>query len=168
MLSRTSLLGPSRSRTFRKSFRSKLPQKGKGTLSSSMVAGCSLMSISFLFFKAVLGGIDRMKQRQVDTIIFATGYLYSFPFAHSSDAPFDKFPLTKLPPPHSLSPPQARAFVHDTSTARLGGSPLHAPYGRTAWRSARAQPRLVRPILGTRTDARGPCASADRRPLPAN
>jgi hypothetical protein len=56
-----------------------------------------------------------MKQRQVDTIIFATGYLFSFPFAHSSDAPFDKFPLTKPPPPHSLSPPQAHAVVHDTS-----------------------------------------------------
>lgn len=31
----------------------------------------------------------------MDTILFATGYLFSFPFAHPTDAPFDRHPLTK-------------------------------------------------------------------------
>lgn len=32
-----------------------------------------------------------------DVIIYATGYLYSFPYYHKQDAPFNRFPLTKTP-----------------------------------------------------------------------
>lgn len=32
-----------------------------------------------------------------DTIIFATGYLYSFPYYHAQDTPFDQHPLTSAP-----------------------------------------------------------------------
>ena len=38
------------------------------------------------------------RRLSVDTVIFATGYLYSFPYAHTGDFPFSSFPLTKIPP----------------------------------------------------------------------
>lgn len=35
---------------------------------------------------------------QPDIVIFATGYLYAFPFYSQNDFPFHSFPLTKIPP----------------------------------------------------------------------
>ena len=34
---------------------------------------------------------------EIDVIIFATGYLYSFPYYHQTDVPFNKYPLTRVP-----------------------------------------------------------------------
>ncbi|GAA5878343.1 hypothetical protein JCM16303_002741 [Sporobolomyces ruberrimus] len=53
----------------------------------------------------------------VDTIIFATGYYFSFPFLHSSDAPWSSHPITRPPPTPSSS---------SSSTAPVeGGLRLH-------------------------------------------
>ncbi|ORY61920.1 hypothetical protein BCR35DRAFT_309005 [Leucosporidium creatinivorum] len=42
--------------------------------------------------------VDGRTLEDVDVILFATGYLFSFPFVDTSDAPFNKYPLTKQPP----------------------------------------------------------------------
>jgi hypothetical protein len=63
---------------------------------------------------------------QVDTIIFATGYLYCFPFAPQTDAPFDRFPLTRAPPlsPPVLDKPPPESVIREPTVA-LGGVRVH-------------------------------------------
>lgn len=44
----------------------------------------------------------------VDTVLFATGYLYSFPYYRNADAPFNQYPLTITPPlPAQHTEPEA-------------------------------------------------------------
>ncbi|GAA5917339.1 hypothetical protein JCM5296_001296 [Sporobolomyces johnsonii] len=47
---------------------------------------------------------DGRTLEDVDTIIYCTGYYFSFPFCHTTDAPFSEHPLTRPPPTPSSLP----------------------------------------------------------------
>ncbi|KAI5476080.1 dimethylaniline monooxygenase (N-oxide forming) [Pseudohyphozyma bogoriensis] len=55
--------------------------------------------------------VDGQILENVDTILFATGYLYSFPFADPTSAPFNTHPLT-LPLPGSTDLTSGRRVHH--------------------------------------------------------
>lgn len=58
----------------------------------------------------------------VETVIFATGYLYSFPYAKTEDFPFSSFPLTKTPPlPETYVKPEVEAPIDPP----VGGARVH-------------------------------------------
>jgi hypothetical protein len=62
-------------------------------------------------------------QLDVDIVIFATGYLYSFPHYSSEDLPFSAFPLIKTPPlPANFHQPQD---LHSDYEYPEGGLQVH-------------------------------------------
>ncbi|KAK4700013.1 hypothetical protein P7C70_g6239, partial [Phenoliferia sp. Uapishka_3] len=86
----------------------------------------------------------------VDHIIFATGYLYSFPFADHTQAPFSSHPLTVSPFP-SCSPasPSGGLRVHNLDRRQLFYLPdptlsfICLPLGVIPFPLGEAQSRLV-------------------------
>ena len=66
---------------------------------------------------------------QVDTVIFATGYLYSFPHCSEKDYPFSEHPLVKTPPlPASAESPEALSKTADYPEGGLQVHNLDADY----------------------------------------
>jgi hypothetical protein len=64
----------------------------------------------------------------VDCIVFATGYLFRFPFCHASDPPFQSHPLTHIPPaPSSFSESSHAPLPASLPAARYpsGGLAVH-------------------------------------------
>lgn len=59
----------------------------------------------------------------IDTVIFATGYLYSFPHCSEEDYPFSEHPLVQTPP----LPPDAKSPAMDGETRKYpeGGLQVH-------------------------------------------
>ncbi|GAA5848573.1 hypothetical protein JCM8547_004556 [Rhodosporidiobolus lusitaniae] len=72
---------------------------------------------------------NRKSVDDVDSIIFATGYFFSFPFLHPTDAPFSSHPLTYAPPLPNPAPAfkQTIATEHPPRGApsRYGGLRVH-------------------------------------------
>jgi len=72
---------------------------------------------------------DGTRLEDIDTILFATGYLYQFEFCSQEDEPFRSFPLTQLPtlPAKAISPelpsygvyPQGGLAVHNLDKMNL-------------------------------------------------
>ncbi|GAA5931429.1 uncharacterized protein JCM15063_001464 [Sporobolomyces koalae] len=65
---------------------------------------------------------DGTSRDDIDTIIFATGYYFTFPFLRASDAPWDDHPVTRPPP----TPTSTSTSTSQLSTAPVdGGLRLH-------------------------------------------
>lgn len=66
---------------------------------------------------------------QVDTVIFATGYLYSFPHCSDEDFPFSDHPLVKTPPvPADAERPNDLSFIAEYPEGGLQVHNLDADY----------------------------------------
>ncbi|GAA5944891.1 hypothetical protein JCM1841_000599 [Sporobolomyces salmonicolor] len=118
---------------------------------------------------------DSRTLEDVDTIIYCTGYYYSFPFCYPTDAPFSEHPLTRPPPTPSnltntkLPPAPVRGglrvhnlddrflfYLPDPSLAFLCLPYLVIPFplaqlqARLAALHFASSPRLPRPLTFTR------------------